>query len=288
MSAPGHRGRATLAVAASLLVALPVVVGIIYSGAAAAGIVGAGGRGATGVNVARALGDRTTWEGLAWSLVVAAAATFLATAGAVAVAVLFRGSRWGDRMARAFAAAALPVPHLVAALLGLWALGQSGMLARVAYASGLVTAPAAMPALVYDRYGVGLALTLAWKELAFLSIVASALLATRTTEAEEAARTLGGGPWATFRLVTWPLLWRGLAPAVVAVYVFAVGNWEMAALLAPSDPLALPLLLADRAADPDITRRGDAHVVALLLLAIGVVAVLAHEWARARWEPLDG
>jgi len=83
------------------------------------------------------------------------------------------------------------------------------------------------------------------------------------------------------------VLWRGLAPAVIAVFVFAVGNWEMAALLAPSDPLALPLLLADRAADPDLARRGDAHVVALLLLAVGVAAVVAHEWARARWEPLE-
>ena len=220
-------------------------------------------------------------------LSVAALATVLATTAAVTVAVLCRGSRASDRLAQGLAAVALPIPHLVAALIGLWVLGQSGMLARVAHAVGLVATPAQMPALVYDRYGVGLALTMAWKEFAFLTIIASALLAMRASQAEEAARTLGAGPWATFRFVTWPMLWRGLAPAVIAVYVFAVGNWEMAALLAPSDPLALPLLLADRAADPDLSRRGDAHVVALLLLGVGIVSVVVHEWARARWEPRD-
>jgi hypothetical protein len=61
------------------------------------------------------------------------------------------------------------------------------------------------------------------------------------------------------------------------------GNWEAAALLAPSRPLALPLLAAERAADPDLARRADAYVVTLLLLALGALAVAAHEWTRARW-----
>ena len=57
-------------------------------------------------------------------------------------------------------------------------------------------------------------------------------------------------------------------------------------MLAPSDPLALPLLVAERAADPDLARRGDAYVVSLLLLSIAAVAVALHEWTRARWEPI--
>ena len=27
---------------------------------------------------------------------------------------------------------------------------------------------------------------------------------------------LGSGPWTTFRRITWPMLWRGLLPAVIA------------------------------------------------------------------------
>ena len=47
---------------------------------------------------------------------------------------------------------------------------------------------------------------------------------------EEAARTLGAGPWAAFRRVTWPLLWRGMLPGAAAVFVFVAGSYEAAAL----------------------------------------------------------
>ena len=95
-----------------------------------------------------------------------------------------------------------------------------------------------------------------------LGVVATALLVTRGAAAEEAARTLGASARDAFRRVTWPLLWRGLAPAVVAVFVFVTGNYEVAALLAPSNPPALALLVAERAADADLSRRGDAYVSA--------------------------
>lgn len=271
----------------ALVVAAPVLVGIAYSAAASAGIVGAGAGGEHGARVARVLADPATWSGLFWSVGVAAAATGAATVVAVVVAVIFRGSRLADRAGRVLAALPLPLPHLIAAALGVWVLGQSGLLARVAFAGGWITEPSGMPALVYDRWGIGLALTMGWKEAAFLSVVATALLATRTEGAEDAARTLGASPWQTFRRVTWPVLWRGLMPAVVSVFIFVAGSYEAAALLAPSTPLALPLAIADRAADPDLARRGDAYVLALLLLGIALAAVVAHESARARWDALE-
>lgn len=277
----------TRALAAAGLVAAPVLVGIAYAAAASAGLAGAGASGLGVERVLRVLGERVTWTGLGFTLRVAALSTLLATVGAVGVAVTFRGLTPLDRAARALAALPLPVPHLVAGMLGVWVLGQSGLLARLAVAAGLIEAPAQMPALVYDERGLGLALTMAWKEMAFLSVVATALLATQAQAVEEAARTLGSGPWNTFRRITWPMLWRGLLPAVIAVFVFVAGSYEAAALLAPSDPPALPLLVLERAADPDLARRGDAYVISLILLAIGVLAVLAHEWARGRWEPVD-
>jgi putative spermidine/putrescine transport system permease protein len=144
-----------------------------------------------------------------------------------------------------------------------------------------------MPALVYDRWGIGLVLTMAWKESAFLAVVATTLLSTRTHDIEEVARTLGARPLQTFARVTWPMLWRGLLPAIIAVFIFVAGSYEAAALLAPSDPLVLPLLVAERAADPDLMRRNDAYVISLLLLGIAALAVMAHEWTRARWESFD-
>ncbi|MEO7711671.1 MAG: ABC transporter permease subunit [Gemmatimonadaceae bacterium] len=280
-----RRGKSAGLLAAALLAA-PVLVGLAYAIGASLGVVAAANDSQPSLaRIARVLGERATWDSVLWTLWVAASATGLAVVGAVAVAVAFRGHARGDRVGRALAALPLPMPHLVAGMLGVWLLGQSGIAARAAFALGLIVRPAEMPPLVYDRLGVGLVLTLAWKEMAFLAIVSSALLATRGAAAEEAARTLGASPWETFRRVTWPLLWRGLAPAVVAVFVFVAGNYEAAALLAPSDPLALPLLVAQRATDPDLARHADAYVASVLLLVIASAAVAAHEWVRARWEP---
>ncbi|MEP6992637.1 MAG: ABC transporter permease subunit [bacterium] len=282
-----HASRGGLAgVLLALIVAAPVLAGIGYAAAASVGLLGAGAGVASTSRITRVLTDPATWAGVVWSIGVAALATGIATGAAVAFAVVFRGSRVSDRLGLALAALPLPLPQLVAAALGVWVLAQGGLLARLAFAADWISAPSDMPALVYDRWGVGLALTMAWKEAAFLTVVASALLATRTHAAEETARTLGASGWATFRRVTWPVLWRGLLPAVLSVFIFVAGSYEAAALLAPSAPLALPLAIADRAADPDLTRRGDAYVLALLLLGIAVIAVAAHEWARARWEPL--
>lgn len=269
---------------AALVVALPVLIGLSYSVLSSLGLTGPGARGFEPGRVAAVLREPVVWSGLAWSLWVAAASTAVAAAGAVLVAALFRGGGRLDRAARLFAILPLPIPHLAAAVAGLLLLGQSGLLARVLAAFGLLSTPSAMPPLVYDRAGLGLILTLSWKEFPFLALVAFSVLATRGGRLEEVARTLGAAPAAVFRRVTWPLLWRGLLPATVAVFVFVASTYEATAVLAPSDPLALPLLTLERYTDADLARRGDAFVLVLLGMAVSLLAVAAHEWSRSRWD----
>lgn len=282
MTSPGRRG-----LFAALLIALPVLVGVGYSLLASVGLAGPGAAGFAPRRLLTVLGEAAVWRGTLWSLCVATISTALASAGAVLVGVLFRGAGRGDHLARLLATLPLPIPHLAAAVAGLLVLGQSGLLSRLAGSAGLISGPGAMPALVYDRLGVGLSLTLAWKEFPFLALVAFSVLATRGAALEEVARSLGASPLAVFRRVTWPLLWRGLLPAVVAVFVFVFSTYEAAAVLAPSDPLALPLLTLERYTDADLGRRSDAFVLVLVAMAVSLLAVAFHEWTRSRWERLQ-
>src|SRR5690606_1769776 len=103
-----------------------------------------------------------------------------------------------------------------------------------------------------------------WKEFPFLVLLAFSVLTTRGTDLEETARSLGAKPIQVVRHVTVPVLWRGLLPGAVAVFTFALGSYEAAALLAPSDPLALPLLIEERYTDSNLARRADAYVLALV------------------------
>lgn len=267
---------------AALLVAAPVLAGVGYAAAGALGLAGVGAAGFTTRRLARVLAEGRTWASVGWTLGTALAATLLAWATAVAVAVTFRGGRRRDRLARALALVPLPIPQVVAASCAVLILGQSGLLSRAGHALGLVATPQAMPALVYDRWGVALVLALAWKEFPFLALVAGSVLATRGAAAEEAARTLGAPPGAVFRRVTWPLLWRATLPGAVAVFAFVAGSYEAAALVGPSDPLPLQSLVRERAADLDLAGRGDAYVLTLVALGLAGAAVALHEWAAAR------
>ncbi len=278
--------RVSVSLLPALLVSAPVLVGIGYALLASLGMLGAGASTTNSASLVSVLTDVTTWRGTLFSIWLAASSTALATAGAATVALSFRNHTRTSRVARSLATLPLPVPHIVAAATGLLLLAQSGLLARVLHAMGLVDTPADMVPLVYDRLGLGLILTLAWKELPFLAVVAVALLGTRTGAAEEAARTLGASSWTAVRAVTWPLLWRGLLPAIVATFVFALGSYEAAVLLAPIDPSPLPVLTMERFTDPDLGRRGEAYGLALVALALAAVAVAAHEWTRARWGAL--
>jgi ABC-type spermidine/putrescine transport system permease subunit I len=265
--------------------ALPVALGTVYALLASLGLQGAGATGTLSLTRWEAvLSARSTWLALGWSIYVAATATLLATVGAIAIAGAFPSSRLFDRSARMLATLPLPVPHLVAAATALLVLGQSGVLARAGAAIGLIEVPAQMPALVYDQFGLGLILTLAWKELPFLGVVAIALRQTLGDRYDEAAAVLGANARTRWRLITWPLLWRGLLPAVIAVFVFAVGSYETAVLLAPVSPAPLSVLTMERFADPALSRRADAYVLALLALGVAALSVVAHEWARARFQ----
>jgi len=269
---------------AAMVVAAPVGVGLAYSSLAAVGLAGPGA-GAAGPPAARltgVLGDPSVWAGTLWTIWIAAASTVLATLGGAAVAVVFRGDGLLDRAGRTVAFLPLAIPHLAAAVGMLLILGQSGLLARIAFRLGWIGGPGEMPALVMDGTGIGLIVALTWKELPFMALVASSVLGTRGAALEETARGLGAGRWDTVRRVTWPILWRGMLPAAVAVFTFVAGSYEAAALLAPSNPLALPLLTWERYADASLARRGDAHVLAFVGMALAALAVAVHEWMAAR------
>lgn len=267
--------------------AVPVVFGVLYAALGSLGLAGTGARGWTLGHWARTLADPAVWRGLGWTLWVAGVSTAISTGAAVFLAVIFRENRGLDRFARLLALAPLPIPHLVAGVSGVLILGQSGVLARLGHALGWIETPAAMPALVADPLGLGLILSLVWKEVPFLALVAFSVLASRGIHLEEAARTLGASGWTTFRWVTWPVLWRGMLPAVVAVFAFVAGSWELPSLLAPSDPMALPLQILERHTDPALARRGEAFVLTLLSLGLALGAVLVHERLRARWHVLE-
>jgi putative spermidine/putrescine transport system permease protein len=279
---PGHdpvtERRGSVAVVA-LLLAAPVAVGAGYGVLVAGNVVGDGW---SIMHLASRLGDPVLLRNMAWSVAVAVIATTLATLSALIVAMHFRGSRPADRLARLLASAPLPIPPVVVATAGVLLLGQSGLLARVAAAFGVIDAPSAMLPLLYHPLGAGLILMVAWKEFGFLAMLACTLVAQIDPQLEDAARTLGASETAVRRRVVLPLVWRGLLPGIVAAFVFVLGSYELPLLLGPSRPQAIGVMMFERSRDADPAALGDAHAAALVALLVASLGVLLHHRLRAR------
>jgi putative spermidine/putrescine transport system permease protein len=281
---PFERAIPVWSLVAATVVALPVLVGAGYAVAASVGLAGPASGQLSLAHVRRVVADGEVWRGAAWSIYAASASTALAAIAAIAIAATYRGSRVSAQVARAASLASFPMPYVVAASITILFLGQSGLLARLAAHLGLIRLPGQMPALVLDRAGIGFILAFAWKETAFLVLVATSTLARHGRRLEETARTLGATARTAFWRVTLPVLWRGLAPAIILVLVFVTGSYEGAVLLAPSQPLPFAVAIYERYFDLDLSRRGEAFVLTFLGLVLAIVAVVVFETVRSHWE----
>ena len=88
----------------------------------------------------------------------------------------------------------------------------------------LVGEPTKFPALLYDRYSVGIILTYVWKEVPFVALVVLAGLRGVAGELEEVARTLGANAWQRFWYVVFPVIAPGKSCTKSPALVQPVGE----------------------------------------------------------------
>jgi putative spermidine/putrescine transport system permease protein len=220
------------------------------------------------------LGDSRFYVSLGLTLAIAVTSTLLAGLLAVATALLLRRSFVGSKLLTFVYQVPLPVPHLVAAAGLVMLLTQSGMLARVAYAGGIISEPADFPPVFYDRNSAGIVLVYLWKEVPFIGLVLLAVLKSTGSEYEEAAATLGASAFQRLRYVLLPLLLPSLLSTSIIVFAYMFGSIEIPLLLGTRYPEVLPVMAYRLYSNPDLALRPQAMVVGVVTTAI-VIALLA-------------
>ncbi len=224
---------------------------------------------------------------LALTVYVAGTATTLAAFAGLALALLLRHMFRGIFLIRLLVQLPLPVPHLVAAIgVGLL-LTQSGLLARLLHALGLVTTPADMLPLVYDRAAFGIIVTYVWKEIPFITLVMLAALHSVGNDLECMARNLGASSWQTLRYVTLPLVAPALLGAATIVFAFTFGAFEVPLLLGQSYPRVLAVEAFIRFGDTDLAVRPAALALNTILAILTALAVPPYLWLLRRASLLN-
>ena len=124
-----------------------------------------------------------------------------------------------------------------------------------------------------DRAGLGIIVAYALKEVPFLALVATTLLARMSEEYDAVARTLGATGWQRFRHVTWPFIAPGVGAAALMVFAYVFSAFETPFLLGQPYPSMLPVVAQQRFMSVDLADRPAAMACALVLTLMAAAVV---------------
>ena len=171
------------------------------------------------------------------------------------------------------------VPHTVVAVFVVQILGQTGLVARLMFALGLLEDYSAFPQLLYTPNYFGTILAYLWKEIPFVAYFVLAFMSSISETLGEAAENLGASPLRSFFEVTLPLSLRVISKAFLIIFIFAFGGYELPLLLGSTLPKALSVQTHLAYMSPDLLQRPMAMAMNGTMLLISVSISLLYAFA---------
>ncbi|CAH3659599.1 inner membrane ABC transporter permease protein YnjC [Enterobacter cloacae] len=188
--------------------------------------------------------------------------TLIATLGALLIALFFVCLLWpGQRWRRLTTRLPwlLAIPHVAFATSALLLFAEGGLFYQLCT---FCTAP-------FDRYGVGLGLTLAVKESAFVLWAIYALLPEqRLAQQKIVLQTFGYGRYQTLSWLILPAIAPVLGAVMLAVLAWSLSVVDMAIVLGPSNPPTLAVLAWQWLSQGDAQQQAKGMLQCLLLLML--------------------
>jgi len=278
-------GRAASAGTLCLLLgpALAVVI-VLFAGGLVLGLLQAGGyvpgrdfSSLTVEHVRRVLLDPELLRSFGLTFYISATSTLIACLISVLLAMALINLAGRSRTIYFLLQLPLTVPHLVIAISVLLLLAPSGLIARLAAATGLIAEASSFPLLVNDRLGIGILAVYVWKEIPFITFMLLAVLKNMGSELLEAGATLKAGRCQRFLYITLPIIAPALGASGLIVFAFTFGAFEVPYLLGRTHPLLLPVWAYRNYSDIDLLARPEGIALGLLIAVIIIASiVLAH------------
>lgn len=206
------------------------------------------------------------------SLVIAVVSSVLAAIfGVLLCAALVMNGYVRDRIVQAIKIPIL-IPHTIVALFMIMFLSQNGLLARILFHMGLITAQDGFPMLLYDTNHIGIILAYLWKEIPFVAYFVLALMTSINSTLGEAAENLGASGIRSFFHITLPLCMPAVNKALLIIFAFSFGAYELPFLLGATIPKALPVQAYVEYIHPDLRHRAYAMAMngVMLLITLGI------------------
>lgn len=176
----------------------------------------------------------------------------------------------------------LSIPPLVMALVVFALFSSAGWLSSISAYLGLTATPEDFPALVHDRFGLGIIITHIFLLAPFLTLLFLRLAAQERLYALYLlGRTLGAGKVDFARKVWIPLLMRKAFPVFWLYFIFCFGMYEVALVNGVSFPRAFSVLVADKLSRYDLATRPEGYAMAFIY-GIAIVGISAYVFRKRR------
>lgn len=136
-----------------------------------------------------------------------------------------------------------------------------------------------MPRLLYTEGAVVVGLI--YNYLPFVILACYAPLSRLNPEISEASRDLGASGWTTFRRVTLPMTFAGIATGFIFVFVLSIGNFVTPALLGGGQFQMIGNLVYDQFLKANDWPFGAALSMALIAIMMGLLTLQTFATERA-------
>ena len=225
-------------------------------------------------NFAQILGRPAYQSAVINSLIVGAGGMLGATLLGIPLAMLTtRYVIVGRDVLATLAVLALVSPPFIGAYAWIMMLGSNGWMRVLFMEAGIALPP------IYGMFGILLVFSLKFYPFVFL-LTASGLGAI-SPSVEEAAESLGAGPWRRFYKVTLPLVFPAVSSGALLAFVLSIADFGTPSIVGGKVRLlattAFDLFTAEMGGNP-----GLASATSVVLIAISMAVVVLQRWAVRR------
>jgi putative spermidine/putrescine transport system permease protein len=175
------------------------------------------------------------------------------------------------------------IPHLLAAYLLSQIFMQTGWYARVAFHVGWIDSFEQFPEFIHDEWGIGVVLAYIWKEVPFMVLLIYPFVEKLLREWKETSTALGASFSQTIRWVVVPILLPIWVGGMWVVFAFALGAYEIPALMAQTSFGSIPVMAWQEYSQFGFERQAVAIAMNLVLATIALIVGGLLIYLQLKW-----
>ncbi|KDR93975.1 putative spermidine/putrescine transport system permease protein [Peptoclostridium litorale DSM 5388] len=169
-------------------------------------------------------------------------------------------------------------PYLVAGYVVFLMFSQSGWISRILFSLGIISQMADFPALINDRWGIGIIIAYVWKTTPFVVLMLYPIILRVESGWIDAGRIFGFTRTGFFAEAVFPLIKPTLKVSAYIVFTFIFCAFEIPYLLGSTYPKALPVYAYQIYSFGSFEERPLAMAMSMVMILVSCIMGIILFW----------